>query len=154
MDVSGLNIELAKTLEAAAVVLNRGGQKWVVFGGAAMALHGYDVGVVSDVDILVSAETATWLMKELAVENQADETSPRFRSDYLLRPSLGAVPIEVLADFRIFSRGDWQPIHPKNVTRMEVRGQTVFVLDQAELADVFDLCGREKDLVRSRMLRS
>ena len=148
-----MNTELAKTLEAVARFMNAGGHEWVVFGGAAMVMHGYETGAVSDVDILVSAETAVWMMKELTLDNHADGRSTRFRSDYFLHPDFGSIPVEVVANFRILSDGEWHPVSPTNATRMRVRGQTVFAMEQVELAKVFDLCGREKDLVRSKMLR-
>ncbi|MBL4812850.1 MAG: hypothetical protein JKX69_10970 [Rhodobacteraceae bacterium] len=147
-----LSNDVVKTLETTASLFNNEGHEWVVFGGAAMALHGYDVGNINDIDIVVSAETAAWLMGQLSLENQADTRSPRFQSDYVLRPNLGPTPVEVLANFRIRAGGMWHWVRPTKLASICVRQQTVFVPEVKELAEIFDLCGRAKDAVKSQML--
>jgi hypothetical protein len=148
-----LTTDFTKTLEAVARILNDDGHEWVVFGGAAMVLHGFDIGTLSDIDIIVSAATAAWLMEKLPVENQADTGSSRFRSDYFLRPNLGPTPVEIMANFKIHSGGNWHWIRPTNVTGVRVGRPMVFTPEVNELAKIFDLCGQAKDIARSQIIK-
>ena len=149
-----LHVDLSKTLESVAAALNSRRRDWLVFGGSAMALYGFDVGDVKDIDIIVSSETAAGLMSELSLKNQADGGSERFRSEYLLRPDFGPVEVEIMGNFEIKSAMTWNRIALGKPNAICVGNQTVFVPEVAELADIFDLCGRPKDFVRSRQIRS
>ena len=51
-----ISADFTDTLEATARAMNAVGHRWVVFGGAAMALHGFETTQVRDIDILVSGE--------------------------------------------------------------------------------------------------
>ena len=84
-----ISADFTDTLEATARAMNAVGHRWVVFGGAAMALHGFETSQVRDIDILVSGEAAADLLARWSLRNHADEASARFRSDYLLRPDFG-----------------------------------------------------------------
>ena len=149
-----LHADLAKTLESVAAALNSRRRDWVVFGGSAMALYGFDVGEVKDIDIIVSSETAASLMSELCLKNQADGGSARFRSEYLLRPDFGPVEVEILGNFEIKSAMIWHRVALGKPNAICVGNQTVFVAEVAALADIFDLCARPKDLARSQLIRS
>ncbi len=149
-----LHVDLSKTLESVAAALNSRRRDWLVFGGSAMALYGFDAGVVKDIDIIVSSETAASLMSELSLKNQADGGSERFRSEYLLRPDFGPVEVEILGNFEIRSGPAWHRIAMGRPNAICVGNQTVFVPEVAALADIFDLCARPKDLARSRQIRS
>jgi len=149
-----LPVELAKTLETAAIALNFRHRDWVVFGGAAMVLHGFNIGYIEDIDIIVSGETAADLMVELSLENQADGGSETFRSEFLLRPNFGPTEVEILGNFEIRSGTIWNRIVPRKRVAFSAGSQTIFAPEITELADIFDLCGRTKDLARSRFIRS
>lgn len=149
-----LDFDFIQTLETAAVALNAHGQEWVVFGGAAMVLHGLESGAARDIDILVSNEIAVGLMAEFSLKNWADRGSERFRSEYFLQPDWGPIDVEILGGFDVRSKNRWHRVVVEERKAIRVGRQTVFVPRTMELADIFDRCGRPKDLARSQLIRA
>ena len=58
--------DLKETLCTLADTLNALTDQWMIFGGAALALHGVSDGPVSDVDIVVSGQVAENLASGLS----------------------------------------------------------------------------------------
>ena len=149
-----LTADFVRTIEATAHCLNAGQMEWMMFGGAAMILHGFDIPPAKDIDIIVSGGTAARLMDELSLVNYANPESQLFRSDYLLRPKFGPVPVEILGNFRIWIGQAWHPVRVAQVVEVKIESQRVFVPELNDLASIFDLSGRPKDVIRSAMIRS
>jgi hypothetical protein len=149
-----ISADFTDTLEATARAMNAVGHRWVVFGGAAMALHGFETTQVRDIDILVSGEAAADLLARWSLRNHADEASARFRSDYLLRPDFGRVPVEIVGNFRVRLGLGWRKVEIRSPIEVAAGAERLFIPARDELAAIFDLCGRAKDIERSRRLRS
>ncbi|MBW6420926.1 hypothetical protein KX729_05680 [Rhizobium sp. XQZ8] len=125
---------------------------WCVFGGAAMRLHGYRDMPIADIDVLVSPADGERLIASKALENVADGGTGRFCSRILLHPDLGALPVEILAGFEIFTDGSWQEVRVGDRIEMKFGAATVFIADIDDIARIFRLSGRPKDLARLTLL--
>lgn len=146
------NPSFIETLECMASCLKKAGEPWMVFGGAALALHGATAGPIKDIDVILDRQVAERLSILLALENHSDQRSDRFRSDMLLRPDFGPIPVELLGGFRV-KRGEvWIPIDCSDTVAVSVGSQTVFIPNRDRLASIFRLCGREKDMLRASLL--
>lgn len=147
-----ITCEFLATLEVAAAYLNEAGVAWMVFGGAAMALHGFGEDPVADIDIILTGPAAADLCQRHAWQNHADGASLFFRSDTLLRPDFGPVPVELLGNFRIWDGSAWIAVEPNGATDLKVGSQIVYLPTREQLAKIFRLCGREKDLQRAALI--
>jgi len=125
---------------------------WCVFGGAAMRLHGYRDMPIADIDVLVSPADGERLIASKALENVADGGTERFRSRILLHPDLSALPVEILAGFEIFANGSWQEVRVNERIKVQLRTSTVFVAGIDDIARIFRLSERPKDLARLTLL--
>ena len=143
--------DLELTLAKMAQQLNQHALPWMVIGGAAMVLYGLEKGPVNDIDIVLPSHAAAFLSKKYAWPNYADETSLRFRSDFLLRPETGPVPVELLGGFHILTEQGWTALSVGETVTVSIRSQQVCLPVKAQLAAILRLCGREKDL--KRMMR-
>lgn len=143
---------LAITLENTAQILNQYSFSWMVFGGAAMALYGLEKGPVADIDVILTSEAAAFLCKHFSWPNYADAHSSRFRSDYLLRPDLGPVPVEILGGFRISTIHGWVAVADCETRTFCIGSQKIYLPTRQALSSIFRLCGREKDFQRVALL--
>lgn len=107
---------------------------------------------INDIDVIVSRADAEHLAKMHGLENLADGGTDKFRSEWLLHPDIGEIPVELLAGFEICVDGRWTPIAPKSRIAKDLGGTQVFFPDRAELAEIFGYCGRPKDLARAKTL--
>jgi hypothetical protein len=144
--------EFLATLETAATCLNEANVHWMVFGGAALALYGLNDSPVRDIDIILSGTAAADLCQHFSWPNHSNEASARFRSDYVLRPEFGPVPVELLGNFRIWDGRAWTAVEPSRGEEVQVGTQVVFLPTRERLAAIFRLCGRQKDLQRAAMI--
>lgn len=130
--------------------------QWCVITGAAMALHGFGDGGARDIDVIATEDAARGLMERLGLANLADggrgEGAARFRSRVLLHPPLGVVPVEVFAGFEVFAEGRWQAVPMPRGTAARLGEAALPVATRAELARLFSLFGRPKDLRRAALL--
>ena len=125
---------------------------WCIFGGTAMFLHGYKSAPIADVDVLVSMADGQRLIASNGLENVADGGTCRFRSSILLHPHLGDVPVEILAGFEIFADGAWQEIQLAKRVEARLGTATIFIAGIDDIARIFQLSGRPKDLARLKLL--
>ena len=143
---------LELTLENTAKILNQYSFSWMIFGGAAMVVYGLEKGPVADIDVLLDSEAAAFLCNHFSWPNYADTQSSRFRSDYLLRPDLGHIPVEILGGFRISTPHGWSDVSDCATQTFCIRSQKIFLPTPQALSSVFRLCGREKDFQRLALL--
>jgi len=125
---------------------------WCVFGGTAMLLHGYRTGPIADIDVLVSLADAERLAASNGLENVADGGTARFRSTILLKPDFGVIPVEILGGFEISAEGGWQAVVVHERTEMHLGHATTFIAAIDDIARIFRLSGRAKDLERLKLL--
>ena len=152
MNYSSFDPYFDDTLERAAACLNQAGVHWMVFGGAAMVLHGHFETNLKDIDIIVADSAASTLSIRFSWRNYADNCSPRFRSDYLFRPDFGPIPVEIMGGFRILSANGWTTVQPGETKEKLVGSQIAHLPSKDRLAEIFRLCGRQKDLIRADIL--
>jgi hypothetical protein len=72
----------------------------------------------------------------------------------VLRPAFGAVPVEILADFRIRNSGTWQVMAVTTRVELLLASGPIFIPSREELAAIFLACGRPKDIERAQALLS
>lgn len=125
---------------------------WMLFGGVALALHGLSGPNVADIDILASVAAVDCLADKFALSNQAGGASKRFRSTKLIRPNFGSIPVEIMGGFEVFSKQVWVPVDPTGYDRVSILDEPVNLASRARLRKIFELCGRDKDLVRAQLL--
>jgi hypothetical protein len=146
-----LNADLASTLAGLSKLLRHCQDDYWIISSAAVALHINEDIPTADVDLLVSIRDAETMMRQLGLENRANQQDPLFRSDILLRYDALVLPVEVMAGFAVNSSDEWEPIWPR--TREKLAGsEDIFVPDRAELSAMLQLFGRPKDLARLALL--
>ncbi|MEM7723949.1 MAG: hypothetical protein AAF376_16490 [Pseudomonadota bacterium] len=144
--------QLQRTLESTAACLNEAGVAWMVFGGAALVLHGHFENAVKDIDIIVTEADASTLAKSFSWENYADRQSSRFRSNYLLRPNFGRVPVEIMGGFCVRTETGWTAILPNEMQPIRIGSQIAYLPPKNRLVEILRLCGRREDLIRAEAL--
>lgn len=152
MTTFSMSREFTDTLERMAACLHQLDEEWMVFGGAALALHGIATHPLKDIDVVLTDAADLALNRIFSWENHADANSDRFRSVFLFRPDFGAVPVELLGGLRVKKDEEWIPIECSDMVSVVVGAQSVFIPIRDRLAKIFQLCGREKDLQRATLL--
>lgn len=150
MDVSDGALE--QTLIQLADLLSGCRDPWCIFGGTAMLLHGYRQIPVADIDVLVTAADAERIATSHGIANLADGGTDLFRSRALLHPELGDVPVEILSDFEIFAHGTWQKVCIGEPVEAKFGSAAVFIAGLTNVAEIFRLSGRPKDIDRLKLL--
>lgn len=126
---------------------------WWILGSAAIALSGVDPGGVRDIDVLVSKRDAIGLMQIRALPNVADGGGERFKSEIFLRPALGDVSVEVMANYVIGQGNGWWPVELRTRQPVSVGAMTVYVPELLEQIELLERLGRPKDLCRIRLIQ-
>lgn len=125
---------------------------WAIFGGTAMVLHGYCDLRPADIDVLVSPDDAERIAAAHDLKNEADGGTERFRSRVVLHPQTGPMPIEIMAGFEIFSEGRWHQVSILDRSQVTFRSATASIASLDDIATIFRLSGRPKDLQRLDLL--
>ena len=144
---------LTQTLQKLAHCLLQVEDPWWILGSAAVYLKGYNPGRVGDVDVLVSEQDAVKLMSRHGWSNDKDGGTERYRSGYVLRPDLGALPVEILANYEIMSRQTWKPVWPASRHKVLHNGGAFYVPSDANLIEIFERLARPKDFIRIRAMQ-
>ncbi|MFN3214668.1 MAG: hypothetical protein ACE37M_16295 [Henriciella sp.] len=145
---------LTETLAVLARRLSQTEDPWWILGSAAVYIKGYDPGQVGDIDVLVSQQDAAKLMSRHGWDNDKDGGTKRYRSGYVLRPSLGGVPVEILANYEILTRHGWEPVRPTSRLKVIHSGNAFYVPSDADLIEIFERLGRPKDFDRIRAIQA
>jgi hypothetical protein len=140
---------LDATLARVAAAMAQAGARdhWWIIGSAAVVLHGVDTSV-ADVDLLLSPADAERLLAVWPGAVATGTASERFRSHPYARLDGAPLPVEIMAGLEVCVDGMWQAVRP--VTRA-ARGEVV-VPGRAEMVDILQMFGREKDLRRAAAL--
>ena len=144
---------LTQTLLKLAQCLSQTEDPWWVLGSAAVFLKGYDPGQVGDIDVLVSERDAAKLMSRHGWSNDKDGGTERYRSGYVLRPDLGALPVEILANYEIMTRQTWKPVWPASRFKVMHKGCAFYVPSDENLVEIFERLARPKDFDRIRAMQ-
>lgn len=151
MTLSSNHIE---TLKNTSRFLAASEDPWWILGSSAIALCGIDPQIIRDIDVVISPQDARRLMKRYDLSNQADGGNHLFRSEIVLRPQLGPIPLEILSNYEIRERGTWTLLTLNTRKTVEVEGATLFVPELDEQIEILTKLGREKDLQRIALIRS
>lgn len=118
---------------------------WHLIGSAAAYLAGADVGVINDIDLMLSLDDLKALKnywRDLPAESPAPSNHFRSTLFYCFQTPL---PIEAMAEFELkTSDGEWLKILPKT----RVQYGDLFAPDIAEQIEILRLMGRPKDAPR------
>lgn len=125
---------------------------WTIFGGAALCLHGILAGPPKDIDVLLSLGDAERIAARHGLANEAAGGAERFRSQTLLHPSMGTVPVELMAGFDVLTGDGWVPVRIEHHVTKTIGGVALPVATLPELARLFRLFRRPKDLERLRRI--
>ncbi len=124
-------------------------EPWWIIGSAAAALAGADVGIIRDVDLLLSAADGAALANRWQARRLPDPpASLQFRSGFFARFSSPGLPIEAMGDFEIEIAGVWRRVAP--VTREPVG--RLYMPSVGEQIELLAAMGRPKDEPRIRAL--
>ena len=146
---------LEEALNRIAGLMSECREAWCVFGGTAMRLHGYRMPApIADIDVLISIADAERLVRRHGFSNMAGTGTERFRSQILLRPDLGKIPVEIMAGFDALSEGIWHRVAIRERQEVTYRSAKTFIASREDLFAIFRLCGRPKDLERMALLAS
>ena len=129
------------------------GQDWWLIGSTALMLSGIDVEP-QDVDVLASTATINAFIANLGGGVVLGSANERFRSQPFCRVEVeGGLPIELMGDLEVQSRGNWQALEVTTRVPIETETGTVFVPTLDEQAAIFTLFGRPKDLAKAELIR-
>ncbi|MEL6691663.1 MAG: hypothetical protein AAFQ12_01325 [Pseudomonadota bacterium] len=127
---------------------------WWILGSAAVFLSGHDPGPIGDIDVLLSEADAQRLMSDQGLENLRDGGTPRYRSTIVLRPTLGEMPVELLAGYEVFQNDTWIAIWPTSRVSVTYPDREVFVPSVEEQISMLEMLGRAKDFDRIRAMQA
>jgi len=143
---------LANTFRAVGASAPAGRDDWWIIGSAAMVLAGVPDVEPDDVDILCSRGTAHAFATgwdAIAIDGQLNE---RFRSEPYLRTFIpGCLTIEVMAGLEVNTDGAWRKASLGSRLPVEVNGTVLHIASLEDQIALFQLFGRDKDLVKARM---
>lgn len=141
-----------QTLVEAARALDAAGLDWCVFGGAAFALHRSTSDPVPDIDVWVPPDAGEALSTVAGLRDCSDGGTARFRSRRRLVGTFGPVPVEILLGFEVRTAGRWEPVAIGERAAIALGDVSITVPERTELARLFRLIGREKDIARADIL--
>jgi hypothetical protein len=145
---------LVKTLGMVATAAARAQDPWWIIGSAAVALHGGAVGVLRDVDVMMSGRDAEDLLLAAGKEPRKGTSDGRFRSEVFGTWTNPPIPVEVFGGFQLRVDGAWREVSLATREAANAGGATVFVPSRLELVRLLTDFGRPKDLERVRLLGS
>jgi hypothetical protein len=127
---------------------------WWIIGSAAVVLHGVRDVAAADVDILLSEQDAHCVRnaRQLALALPQPLPHPLFRSEVFLAVQTSGLPLELMAGFCVARAGTWQPVTLATREPVILPFGTVYVPGIRELLGLFHLFGREKDLLRAKLV--
>jgi hypothetical protein len=144
----GLRETLARVADAAL----GSGEPWWIIGSAAVALHGRDVEVREDVDVMTGPAGARRLLQRFGVEAAPGEASALFRSEVFGRWDGSPLAVEVMGGLHLRAASGWQPVRIETRQVVNVEGRTLYVPAVEELARLLASFGRPKDMARAKQL--
>lgn len=119
---------------------------WWIIGSAAMALWGFDVEP-HDIDVFGPEPVMRRLLDRWGIAFGQHRASDRFRSTpYTTARLPGCIDIELMGDLEVSGAAGWQPVSLVTRAAFDVEGTRLFAPDIAELATLFRMFGRDKDL--------
>jgi len=143
---------LAETLSMLAQAVQDAEDDWWLIGSAAVVLHGGQVPLLKDVDLMMSARDAEAVLRRVGGKRGGAEPSERFQSDIFGVWSEPPVPIEIFGGFRLATGGAWREVSFATREPVAVGSAHVFVPSAAELVRLLHSFGRAKDLERAARL--
>ena len=126
---------------------------WWIIGSAAVALHGEDPGTVNDIDVIISPRDFDRLEAARILKPVKHRTRDHFNSEKFGRSRVGEYEVEYFADLRVLADGEWHLVEFDEAEIVDCQGVELRVPARAELIDLLQLFGREKDLRRAACLR-
>lgn len=102
------------------------------------------------ISLVIGARAAVGHKRELA---DFVGRSSRFRSSWFAKIAFDDMPIEIFADFQVALNEHWRNIKPVKRHAIRLPCGAVYTPEHGELADIFEKCGRQKDLARAARLR-
>lgn len=147
-----MNQALTATLGEVAAAMRPARDPWWIIGSAAVALHGGSPIEVADVDVLCSVDDARALLERLGLVAIAGAHDPLFQSSVFARWDGPPLAVELMAGFHVRQHGAWTEVYPATRQSVQFEGGSVAVPSRAELRALLLAFGREKDLVRARLL--
>jgi hypothetical protein len=143
---------LESTLASVAIIMAEAREPWWIIGSAALALHLQKEIDVTDVDVLLSVADACDVREKLKIPFTPISPHPLFHSKEYFTWDRHALPAEFMAGFSVHIEGKWQKVTCRSRQLFEVAGHAIYTPDIVELASLFKLFGRPKDLARLALL--
>lgn len=147
------NAQLTFALVALAECLSIARDPWWLFGGAAFAIVSPDSCLVKDIDVLVSDRDGQILSDLFGWKNHADGGTNKFQSTWFLKATLGGLPVEFMSSLHVKSGDHWKAVDLQTRRALPIDDAMIYLPEPTELADLFELMGRPKDLERAQQLR-
>lgn len=144
--------DLSQALQAIGPALRLADHPWWLIGSGAVALHGIEAGPVADLDVLLDERDCPAVFARLGVPVAPGKADDRFRSAVFQRWAGASLPVELFAGFALREQGVWRPLVPQTRLAIAVGGETVYVPEREELAEILRRFGRPKDLRRAAAL--
>ncbi|HEX4181864.1 MAG TPA: hypothetical protein VHY34_01250 [Caulobacteraceae bacterium] len=151
-DRPALDEAAIETLAALAEPLAAAREPWWLIGGAAVALHGIDIGPLADIDLILSAAEARRLLDALNIPLDEGGGSDRFRSRVFGHWRDAPIAVDVMGDFEVRTPSGWVPVQPMSREAFTVGGATLYAPSRGEVIAILRLFGRPKDLARADRL--
>lgn len=146
-----LAADAVSTLTGVAGALQDARDDWWLIGGAAVALHGLDIGI-ADVDVLLSRRDILQVLDKLGVGRVEDTAITRVRSDIWARWTALPLSVDVMTGLQVHDGEHWRRVEPKTREVVVVEGRKLYVPSRSELIEILRLFGRTKDLERAKGL--
>lgn len=127
-----------------------------IIGSSALALLGIEIPTVNDLDLLVSTRDAHFLQKvwnDRVIKDYVPGQGDLFRSTFG-RFRFGAMDMEVMGDLKVRKNGNWIPLIVARHHTMVIGGLKVNIPTLDEQIRILKFFGREKDLVKVRLIES
>ena len=127
---------------------------WVLIGSAAMALHGVDIGLVDDIDVMMSPDDARRLLPACDGVICTGGVQGRFCSEVYFSFPVDAWRVEVMAGMNVRTKLGWEPVGMPDAVPHQIDGEFVNLPSLVALAELCTRFGRPKDLVRRALIEA
>jgi hypothetical protein len=127
---------------------------YFIIGSCALLLSDITIPIITDLDLLVTSADADKLKQKWAHQMRKKfipSDGHLFRSNFA-RFDFGELDVEVMGDLEVNKNGRWIPVWVEQTLEIPIGEGKIKIPTLEEQKRIFTLLGREKDLMKAKMI--